>query len=57
MTDPVKPPPREFGLDPPTPEELWEPILRRGMAPPVIPEGRATWLALVPDRFKTKDTK
>ena len=51
--DPVPPtPPRPLGLTPP--QDQWGDFLRRlfGMTP-MIPEGRETFLALVPDRYKS----
>lgn len=44
---------KPLGLDPPRPREPWESPVRGFLgSSPVIEEGRATFEALVPDRFK-----
>jgi len=43
----------DLGLNPPISDES-NPFVRISGIKPVIPEARAAWLALVPERFRTK---
>jgi len=45
-------PPCPFGLDPPVPYQTADILRPLFGLPPYIPEGRATFEALIPNRFK-----